>query len=314
MKNAKDFLTVFVFGAILLLFALPAAGAGIGQFWIAVDPAGNIVPGPISGGTGYPDPIPEDPVFLGQWYTYPQTDPAGPWFNMWWYDDPYDACHRKDVTINLWYMPLNPMMPGSIEVTVNWSLPGWSQNPLQPPLPVDELFVARYTPSWIIPVPPGVPVPINFFVGPIHLPVDYNPEWVSIDVRGTNFWIQGIPNGYYSEIWHDCYEFTADTQKPVAVIKGDYKKFASTNYCQKGKVNFDGSLSTDDCAILTYDWQLKARTNPLNSKSATGKKPAITGLAKDTYDVTLTVTDTSAKTGSTTMVLKSCFISTAIYD
>jgi len=313
MKYAKSFFTVFVFGALLMLFTVPAAGGGIGQYWIAVDNLGHIVPGPMSGGTGYPDPVPIDDEWLGQWYFYNILDPAG-WYNMWWYDDPYDACRRKDVTIDFFYVPLNPMMPGSIEVTINWSLPEWSQNPLQPPLPVDELFVARYTPSWIIPVPPmpGMVVPLEFFVGPIHLPVDYNPEWVSIDVRGTNFWIMGLPNGYYSEIWHNCNPFTPDIQPPVALIKGDYKKFASTNYCQKGIVNFDGSSSSDDCAILAYNWQLVARNNPANSKSATGKKPAITGLAKDTYDVTLTVTDTSAKTGKATMVLKSCFISTAI--
>jgi len=311
MKYAKSFFTVFAFGVFLLLSAAPAAGGGIGQFWIAVDQFGEIVPGPISGGTGYPDPVPDDPLYLGQWYFYPQPDPAGPWYNMWWYDDPYDPCRRKNVTVSFWYATWNPMMPGSIEVTINWSLPGWSQNPAQPPLPADELFVTRYTPSWIIPVAPFFP-PMNFFVGPIQLPVDYNPEWVSIDVRGTNFWIIGLPDGLYSEISHDCYEFTPDTQNPVAVIKGDFKNFAGTKYCQKGIVNFDGSLSTDDCVIISYDWQLKARKNPANSQSASGKKPAITGLAKDTYDVTLTVTDNSAKTGTASMVLKSCFISTGI--
>ena len=314
MRYIKRFFTMLVFGAFLLIFAVPAMGAAkIGQFWIAVDQFGQIVPGLFSGGTGYPDPDPYDGTWLGEWYVYLMPgDPAGPWINMWWYDDPYDACHRKDVTINFWYMPFNPM-PGSIEVTINWSLPGWSQNPAQPPLPADELFVARYTPSWIIAVPP-VPAPMNFFAGPIHLPVDYNPEWVSIDVRGTNFVIMGLPMGFFSEISHDCYEFTADTQNPVAVIKGDYKNIVGINFVQGGIVNFDGSSSTDDCAILTYDWQLVARNNPANSKSALGKKPAITGLAKDTYDVTLTVTDTSAKTGQATMVLQSCFISAAMND
>ena len=313
MRYIKRFFTMLAFGAFLLIFAVPAGAAPkMGQYWIAVDQAGQIVPAQ-SGGDGYPDPMPGDPVNLGQWYFYPQPGPAGGWYNQWWYDDPYDPCRRKNVQFNFWYMAWNPMMPGSIEVTINWALPGWSQNPVQPPLPADELLVGRIQPSWTIPVMPGMP-PQNFFVGMIQLPVDYNPEWVSIDVRGTNFWIMGIPNGQYSEIYHDCFEFTADTQNPIAVIKGDYKNIAGINFVQGGTVNFDGSLSSDDCVIVAYDWQLKARNNPANNKSASGKKPKVTGLAKDTYDVTLTVTDNVAKTGQATMVLKSCFISTAMND
>ena len=314
MKYTKSFLTVFVFGVLMLIFAVPAMGAPkMGQYWIAVDQFGQIVPGPMTGGTGYPDTNPDDGVYLGQWYTYPSPDPLGPWYNMWWYDDPYDTCHRKKVGINFWYMSFNPALPGTIEVTINWSLPEWSPNPLKPPLPEDngEAFLGRFHPSWTIQVNPGPP-PQHFFVDIFQLPPQYNPEWISVDVRGTNFWIMGIPQGYYAEMYHDCFQFLPDLQNPVAVIKGDYKTFAGTKYCQKGIVNLDGSDSSDDCGILAYNWQLAARNNPANSKSATGKKPAITGLAKDTYDVTLTVTDTSTKTDTATMVLKSCFISTAI--
>lgn len=311
MRYIKRFFTMLAFGAFLLIFAVPA-GAQVGQFWIAVDPAGNIIPAQ-SGGDGYPDPMPGDLVYLGQWYFYPQPGPLGGWYNQWWYDDPYDACHRKNVWVNFFYTLSNPLLPGTLEVTINWALPGWSPNPDQPPLPVDEAFVGRLDPSWKIMLPAGMPVPLNFFIAPFQLPIGYNPEWVSIDVRGVNFVILGPPAGM-GEIYHDCFEFIPDLQNPIAVIKGDYKNIGGINFVQGGTVNFDGSSSSDDCAILTYDWQLVARNNPANSKSASGKKPAITGLAKDTYDVTLTVTDTSAKTGKATMVLKSCFISTAMYD
>ena len=204
------------------------------------------------------------------------------------------------------------MMPGSIEVTINWSLPGWSQNPDQPPLPVDEVFVGRLVPSWMIAFPPGLP-PQNFFVGPFPLPLEYNPEWISIDVRGVNFMILGPPAGM-GEMFHECVEFIADTQNPIAVIKGDYKKIGGVNVVRGGTVNFDGSASTDDCTIVTYDWQLKSWDVPPIIRTASGKKPAITGLAKGTYDVTLTVTDNVGKTGQATMMLKSCFISTAMND
>jgi hypothetical protein len=304
---------MLVFGVFLLIFAVPA-GAQVGQYWIIVAPDGSIIPGG-SGGNGYPDPIPEDLNFLGQWYFYPQpADPAGGWYNQWWYNAPYDPCRRKNVSFNFFYAPFVPGMPGSIEVTINWALPGWSQNPDQPPLPADELFVERFTPSWIIPLPPGMPVPGQFMVDTFQLPIEYNPEWVSIDVRGFNFQILGIPSGLYSEIYHACIPWTVDTQNPIAVIKGDYKNIAGINFVQGGTVHFDGSSSSDDCVIVAYDWQLKARGNPANNKSASGKKPTITSLAKDTYDVTLTVTDNVAKTGKATMVLKSCFIATAMYD
>jgi hypothetical protein len=212
-------------------------------------------------------------------------------------------------------MTFNPALPGNIEVTINWSLPEWSQNPLKPPLPEDdgEAFLGRFHPTWTVMIPPGLP-PQHFFVDIFQLPLQYNPEWISVDVRGTNFQILGIPSGLYSEISHDCFEFLPDIQPPVAVIKGDYKNIAGINFVQGGTVNFDGSSSSDDCTIVTYDWQLKARGNPANNKSASGKKPTITGLAKDTYDVTLTVTDNVHKTGQATIALKSCFISTAMYD
>lgn len=47
--------------------------------------------------------------------------------------------------------------------------------------------------------------------------------------------------------------------------------------------------------------------------STAGKSPIIKGLAKGTYDLTLTVTDNAGKTGQDTSELESCFISTAIH-
>lgn len=44
MRYTKKIFTALVFGAFLLIFAVPA-GAQVGQYWIVVDPAGNMIPG-----------------------------------------------------------------------------------------------------------------------------------------------------------------------------------------------------------------------------------------------------------------------------
>ncbi|MBN1618748.1 PKD domain-containing protein [Candidatus Dojkabacteria bacterium] len=262
----------------------------------------------MSGCDGYPDADPGDELYEGLWYYYP----AEGWWNQWWYNAPYDPCRRKIVWVNFLYAPFDPSQPGLLEVTINWSLPEWSQNPFMPPLPDlnGELYLQRLEPVWTLEILP-YSEPQLFFSDEFQLPIDYNPEWVSIDVRGVNFIIFGPPEPC-GEFYHECIPWDDDLADPIAVITGDYLNILGRNIVRGGAVNLDGSLSTDDCVIVSYDWELKSRDDPANDKSATGKTPNITGVAKGTYDVTLTVTDNVGKTGQDTIEMESCFISTAI--
>ncbi|MFQ5454008.1 MAG: hypothetical protein ACE5D6_07455, partial [Candidatus Zixiibacteriota bacterium] len=150
------------------------------DFMIGIDPFGNFMHG--DGTDAY-----------GQgWYFYPQDS----WWNIWFYDHPYDPNRYKTIHIEFDVFPVSPVDPAWLEFAVNWSTDQWSidQPPADsmPPLPgVDEnLYIGR-----------AILFQGDTFEG--HYVFDfeiptYNPEWVSIDVRGFNF---DIPIGW---IIHDC--------------------------------------------------------------------------------------------------------------
>ena len=147
-------------------------------FNITIDPMGNFMGG--GGGGAY-----------GQgWYFYPMEA----WWNIWFYDHPFAPERRKTGTIEFDVFPFQPG-PMFVDVAVNWSTDLWSieQPPLDsaPPIPpCDELrYVGRHILATI--EQPG------HYRLPYVIPM-YNPEWVSVDVRGSNFM---IPTG---NIVHEC--------------------------------------------------------------------------------------------------------------
>jgi hypothetical protein len=184
------------------------------QFFVEVDETGNLVSG-----------FGEDAYGNG-WYQYPSE-----WWNIWFYDHPFSAARYKEITIVVDAFPFNTAAPAFLELAVNWSTDAWSldQPPgdSSPPLPgTDEaLYIGRATLinsdnfaghhefTWVIP--------------------DYNPEWVSIDVRGFNFIIEpGI-------ITHEC-----KAQDPVSmdlsfVITGEPPVVDSGACCYSDPIGID---------------------------------------------------------------------------
>ncbi|MDO8631250.1 MAG: hypothetical protein Q7R41_12230, partial [Phycisphaerales bacterium] len=154
----------------------------------------------VGGGTNY----------YGQgWYFYENTN----WWNIWFYDNPFTTEHVKQSNIAFRVLPFDPTQPSVVSVTINWSTSAWSSEgnppgtPRRPPVPpltsADEaLYVGRQIPplwQW----PGGVLPPEG---EPVALPhtISYNPEWVSIDVSGSNFIIQkGMIN-------HECVRTSLD--------------------------------------------------------------------------------------------------------
>jgi hypothetical protein len=116
------------------------------------------------------------------------------WWNIWFYDHPFTYDRFKTVIIEFDVFPLAPG-PGFLELAVNWSTDVWSldfPDDSMPPLPgvPEDLYIGRQTLFME-----------EFYEG--HYIVeytipDYNPEWVSVDVRGYNF---DIPMGI---ITHEC--------------------------------------------------------------------------------------------------------------
>jgi hypothetical protein len=165
-------------------------------FEIQLDPAGQWVGG--YGIGAYIDPL-EPPPPRNGWYQYTQS--TEPWWNIWFFDHPLDMTRIKDIWIEY---SVRPLMGGPMwaDVTPNWATDIWTtqgmpQGENRPPLPRD--FMGGMPPEalWI-----GRGVPPNSHVQPgdarYDLRIgDYNPEWVSVDVRGFNVWVEGT-------IYHTC--------------------------------------------------------------------------------------------------------------
>ncbi|MDP6545505.1 MAG: PEP-CTERM sorting domain-containing protein [Phycisphaerae bacterium] len=149
------------------------------------------------GGTGWDG---SDADAEGDWITYPNSGDGGPpWINQWFYNDPFDPNRWKEV---YWDIVITPLDPGGanndiVEIAINWSNGQHPDGSGQPPMPNEEPAIER---AIIWTTAGGVPSDIPGFVEidphtgdiilknrpedgtPFIIP-DYNPEWVSIDVR-----------------------------------------------------------------------------------------------------------------------------------
>jgi hypothetical protein len=185
-------------------------------FDVMIDPAGGFAGG--GGGGAYGE----------GWYHYPDED----WWTIWFYDHPMDYERWKEILL---FVDLMPMEPGEnfIEIAVNWSNDGWTE-PDMPPLPGNDQFIGR-----------AVVYSGPVFQGPMEFPweiMEYNPEWVSVDVRGFNFMIQG-------EITHICAPRDPVSMDLAFVITGgpdetepdtcDFYKLPYLDYAPQGMPDFD---------------------------------------------------------------------------
>ena len=169
----------------LLLLAAPVLSQQVtDNFYVTVG-SGVVLDG---GGTGYNN---------GAWYVYPSM-----WINEWFYDHPYDDTRGKLIHIEFDWTAYDPLCTTDITVAINWSTPAWSDlgygNTL-PPLPgelpsgIEDDYIVRHVVLDECAIFPEVQ----------HFEYDYtiwsyNPEWVSVDVRGCNF---VITNGV---LVHEC--------------------------------------------------------------------------------------------------------------
>ena len=154
----------------------------VNTFWVTLNPDGTFGGG---GGTG----------FWGEgWYFYPQSE----WYNIWFYDHPLNYDRAKEIVYTFAITKVDPEEDSYVEFAANWSTDLWSieGNPpgdRRPPLPSDpgaDSYIGRE----IILAGPNLEGSreLRFVVR------DYNPEWVSVDVRGYNVEIgKGV-------IYHSC--------------------------------------------------------------------------------------------------------------
>ena len=212
---------------LLIPLCVPAlARAGTGSFYIGLGGDAshwNQIISSISGGDGW------NGLTEGPWYTYAGAagdvgqsspgeivNPQPGWVNQWWYDHPYDPLRWKEVTLHFTY-GLGPAAgaQGGANIIINYSTPAYSALPEngfpdprtsapppgQEPHPGDWIGRVQVGQLWLNPNDPN----IYTFDGTFDLRtfnVNYNPEWVSVDVVGFNFIISSpaVPGS----ITHDC--------------------------------------------------------------------------------------------------------------
>jgi hypothetical protein len=184
----------------LMLFSIPVSSQPrLDTYFVTIGPGGEFLGG---GGSGYDG---------GMWYLYPSG-----WINEWFYDHPFaPRPSGKIIHIEFDWMSLTPGIPTFIQVAINWSTPAWSQlgyGPNLPPIPAfpEDLYILRHT---ALDMSGYFPIMQHFSYDFIIYP--YNPEWVSIDVRGYNFIVR---NG---TMLHDCTIGTKESS--WGSIKADFK-------------------------------------------------------------------------------------------
>ncbi len=134
----------------------------------------------------------------GEWYYYNFSD----WWNVWFYDHPMLLHRKKYITAgNMTILP----RPGSLlssfaKIVFNYSTtewPGWRIT-AQPPLPFnfqnleqENQMIQRSDP--LISFSGFITEPIPVTLPPPHIPIvpNYNPEWLSVDIRGFNYILSG---------------------------------------------------------------------------------------------------------------------------
>ena len=194
---------ILLFGLLaMLLWAVPMAAAEVREGKFQIDMYG---PEDVQWDTAQND------GYNSTWYMYPippQSPAPPPFWNQWWWNDPYIQ-GGKWVQVSFDYKLLNPELPGDVFITINWtngqwvgqqSPPTW-QNSANP-----ETFISRLSDpefnlnleDWRFMLPPGT-MPGQWDSGKIWLPINYNPEGVSVDVQGMGN--VGIYNG---GILHEC--------------------------------------------------------------------------------------------------------------
>ncbi len=201
--------------------AVPASAQPVDSFFdvfFEIDVPGELAQG---GGDGWVDPQTNE----GPWFRYdqgPVNDPPVPgvpwWWNQWFRNEDYKEGNRKVVSMGFDLWAPAQGQAGELWVTLNWSTPDYSiGNPdseFAPPMPSEEAYIRRLDPMYFtyngtqftMQGPPGlgdVSLTQLSTNGGLHvewdlmLPVDYNPEWLSIDVFGVNSAMSG-------DIFHDC--------------------------------------------------------------------------------------------------------------
>jgi hypothetical protein len=175
--------------------------------------------------------------YNGQWIYYPYA-PDGPWYNMWWSNE-FAMDREKEITFT--FTTGFPIVGGVLDAALVWATSDWPLTE-RPPLASEEQYIQRQ------------------FLDTITVPGTYTftnrltfcPRWVSIDVRGYGYSIEGtinhvclpLPENWY---WKDCNGATADGFMPDFDQRQDFDgdTVEDAGYC--GPTAVGNSIWWFDC-------------------------------------------------------------------
>lgn len=168
---------------LLLTASVAQAGVVHSEFLVQLNPDNTVTPGPPALNSGFDN---------GNWFEY--TDPGGGpnWWNQWFFNSP-DIPGSKWIEWDIFMEPLGDPI-GVIEVAINYSTRDWI-DPNSPPLPDLNQHIIRES------IYVGIPsCSISNIGDPLLIP-DFNPIWVSIDIRV----LQPMPDpvSIGGSIWHE---------------------------------------------------------------------------------------------------------------
>ena len=181
---------VLVILVIAVLVASAAAQPKNDTFWVELGPDNSVIAG---GGTGWSATGGD-----GQWIYYPDTD----WWNEWFYDDPPDWNRKKVITYDLTIVS-GPTPGSKVDVALNWS--NMDFQPTGEGGPPPDSFHEEWIEREVIFSSTDF-LGLERVIGEHTIP-DYNPEWVSIDVRFYNYNQQvefPEPLSIQGNITHEC--------------------------------------------------------------------------------------------------------------
>ena len=134
------------------------------NYWARVE-GGLVVE---AGGDGWPSPLAP-----AQWILYPSN-----WLNMWWANE-FTLDQQKEVVISF-TISFPPVVPPPL-VAFNYASADWQESS-HPPLSADDQYVVREL------VDPAITTPGSYTRRTV---LPFCPLWVSMDVQGENYTIEG---------------------------------------------------------------------------------------------------------------------------
>ena len=181
-------------------------GGKLDDFNILLKGGNELVEG---GGSGW-----RDPESQRQWFLYNEdTTQPNPWWNQWFYDDPPTWDRMKHIEYTILVDPLltdsEPLKPNiTVGVALNWSTMKYPETGPDgpPPMPDAEWAIERYIVFYEDWLEPGKPYQVT---GEYDI-LDFNPEWVSIDVWAEAWDVDeagnviSLPVQITGEVYHEC--------------------------------------------------------------------------------------------------------------